>query len=369
MGLVGSDACSSHPSGSARDKIERLESELTREKEQFRKFDSKEKDLLQELAQLEREVASKRQDVETIQGRLRETRRSIEDMKQTFSTLEKRMLGVEGRLGDRLVHLYKYARRGYLNVLAGAEDLDQFRRRVKYLRSTMVADERIMAAVVQERYGLKRELAQVQEQLGGVKALEEEEMGRLSSLRSELEEKVVRLVNIHKEKEFYETAVKELESAAGGMKQTVMTLDEKSSEKPMPFSNFNAARGRLPLPMEGKIMRAERVLGASAGHLTGGILVEGSENAVVKAVFPGRVDYSDLVKGYGEVTIINHGSRFFTVYAHLARRDMQTGVMVREGDVVGLAGENRLSRRPWLYFEIRKAERRLDPFQWLNVRP
>jgi septal ring factor EnvC (AmiA/AmiB activator) len=98
-----------------------------------------------------------------------------------------------------------------------------------------------------------------------------------------------------------------------------------------------------------------------------GIYIEGPSGAEVRSIFPGRVDFSGWLKGYGQVVLINHGSRFFTVSGHLAERFKSEGDMVQAGAVIGLLGETGSLAGPRLYFEIRKEGISLDPLKWLKV--
>jgi septal ring factor EnvC (AmiA/AmiB activator) len=96
------------------------------------------------------------------------------------------------------------------------------------------------------------------------------------------------------------------------------------------------------------------------------ILVECTSHTKVRAVFPGRVDFSGPLKGYGKVVVINHGSRFFTISALLSERKKGKGDLVKAGDVIGLVSGNGSANGGMLYFEIRKAGRNLDPLKWLK---
>ena len=98
-----------------------------------------------------------------------------------------------------------------------------------------------------------------------------------------------------------------------------------------------------------------------------GFYIEGPPGAKVKSIFPGRVDYSGWLKGYGQIIVINHGSRFFTVFAHLEQRLTSEGEMVGKGEVIGLLGQTGSMEGPRLYFEMRKGGRQLDPLKWLKV--
>jgi len=124
---------------------------------------------------------------------------------------------------------------------------------------------------------------------------------------------------------------------------------------------------KLLLFFNGKIIKDNSKVGERTLHIRKGIYIGGPLGSEIKAVFPGRVDFSGQLKGYGQVIIINHGSRFFTISAHLLQRNKEEGDMIEEGDVIGLLGQSGSLSGPRLYFEVRKAGKNLDPIKWLKV--
>ena len=87
----------------------------------------------------------------------------------------------------------------------------------------------------------------------------------------------------------------------------------------------------------------------------------------MRAVFPGRVEFSGQLKGYGEMIILNHGSRYFTISARLSKRNKKEGEMVKAGEVIGFLGASDGANPPKLYFEVRLGENPLDPGKWLKA--
>jgi len=97
-----------------------------------------------------------------------------------------------------------------------------------------------------------------------------------------------------------------------------------------------------------------------------GIFFESSASQEVKAIFAGRIDFSGRLKGYGETIIVNHGDRYFTVYALLSHRIKRKGGNVTQGEVIGRVGsaEGQLDKR--LYFEMRESDKPLAPAGWFG---
>jgi septal ring factor EnvC (AmiA/AmiB activator) len=232
----------------------------------------------------------------------------------------------------------------------------------------MGEDRMVLKGMLDVLQDHENQVKAVEEKFNIVKRLESEESRQLSQLKEGLNKKVLLLMKIHKEKEFYETAVKELNIAANKLKETLNGLEKKTKKQVKLKSDFAEYKGNLNLPYEGKIIRDFHPLGTGPGMTHQGIFIKGKERGAVKAIYDGRVDYSGWLKGYGQIVIINHGSRFFSVSAHLSERKLDKGDMVCKGDIVGLAGESGSLSGPGLYFELRRAGEPLEPLKWLKGR-
>jgi septal ring factor EnvC (AmiA/AmiB activator) len=350
---------------SKQDQIDQIEEDLSRERAQFLKFGEKEKDLLKDLSSLEKEIEEKKQNLKDLEESATRIKKELNEGQAKLTQLENALSEVEGRLGRRLDAFYRYAKRGYVRLLATSKGFDILRKRIKYLKAIMKDDLGLMntMAGLQQKY--RQEILGVKDKLLELDRLEKTENSHMVSLKEDIDRRVVLLMKIHKEKEFYETAVKELGLAAQNLKETILNLDKKGEGKLLPLpSNFEESKGKLPLPLSGKIVRDESPSGQNGSK---GIFVEAPSGAEVRAVFPGRVDFSGALKGYGQVIVINHGSRYFTVSAQLARRYKEAGENVRAGDVIGSLPEIKSMERSWLYFEIRQGAGNLDPLKWLKV--
>jgi septal ring factor EnvC (AmiA/AmiB activator) len=201
-----------------------------------------------------------------------------------------------------------------------------------------------------------------------IKNISTEKKAHLMSLKKELEKEVLLLMKIHNEKEFHETAVLELQTAAEGLRQTLKEIEKKDNHRINRSCHFEDFRGKLPYPLEGKIIGDQKLPGSARAGVHKGVVIEGASSSDVKVIFPGVVAFSGRLKGYGELVIINHGSRFFTVSANLSKRNKIEGDVVKEGDILGQIDGKKSLKGAKLYFEIRRAGKNLDPRKWLKAK-
>jgi len=362
-----SPAFSTSESDKKESQIKKIETDLSREKEQLLKFKFKEKSLLEQLSSIEEAVDEKNRLIKGLRRKIRLRRNELEIQQKRLKQLEQDLIRTERRLVKRMVAFYKYAKRGYVQILATSRDLDQLRKKMRYLKFIMNEDRSVLREMADEQMRYKRELSSLKGKLAIIDEMEKMENKQLHAVKKDMEKKVILLTKIHQEKEFYETVVKELQQAAYQLKETLLNLDrERKKRTPLP-TGFEASKGKLPLPFNGKIIKDKSRVGIKTLHIRKGIYIGGPLGSEIKAVFPGRVDFSGQLKGYGQVIVINHGSRFFTISAHLLQRNKEKGDMLEEGDVIGLLGQSGSLMGPRLYFEVREAGKNLDPIKWLKV--
>src|SRR4051812_10859374 len=73
--------------------------------------------------------------------------------------------------------------------------------------------------------------------------------------------------------------------------------------------------------------------------------------------------------GYGNVIMIDHGVGLATLYAHLSRVDVAVGQVVQQGQQIGAIGATGFATGDHLHFEVRVADKPVDPMPWLPPRP
>ena len=97
-----------------------------------------------------------------------------------------------------------------------------------------------------------------------------------------------------------------------------------------------------------------------------GYFYESNKAKLVSVVAPGRVRYVGQQPGYGRIVVIDHGSRYYTVYANLKSTKVKKGQEVGKKQALGLTGHSHLQWGRGLYFEIRHFSQPQDPKLWLK---
>jgi murein DD-endopeptidase MepM/ murein hydrolase activator NlpD len=135
--------------------------------------------------------------------------------------------------------------------------------------------------------------------------------------------------------------------------ETLKEIVEKSvAVETAPGSGEGA--GTLDLPVKGRIsstvgLRPDPINGDIRMH--NGIDIAIPEGTPVRPVASGRVAYSGLQPGYGNMVIVQHEDGMISIYAHHSRNLVKTGDRVTKETKIAYSGSTGHSTGPHLHFE------------------
>ncbi|MDX2428969.1 MAG: peptidoglycan DD-metalloendopeptidase family protein [Xanthomonadales bacterium] len=123
-------------------------------------------------------------------------------------------------------------------------------------------------------------------------------------------------------------------------------------------------KGKMLIPVKGRVKYAYGQPRTAGLHWQGW-LISANIGSEVKAIARGRVAYSDWLRGYGLLMIIDHGDGFMSLYANNESLLREVGDWVETGSNISTVGTSPLNGNG-LYFEIRKDGKAMDPAVWLK---
>jgi septal ring factor EnvC (AmiA/AmiB activator) len=142
-----------------------------------------------------------------------------------------------------------------------------------------------------------------------------------------------------------------------------------SPDRLKPAMPFEAAKGSLRLPAQGRRVKRFGDADASGGTVKG-ISLQTRPEARITAPADGWVVYAGEFRSYGQLLIINAGGGYHVLLAGMSRIDVSLGQFVLAGEPIAVMGNSAApsqgddSSRPVLYVEFRKDGRPIDPDPW-----
>lgn len=239
---------------------------------------------------------------------------------------------------DRITMYYHYLLSEKQNHIAAVQNLHHDVEEKNKAITTLLQQEQTLSTTLQtEKQGLE--------------AKKQAQLALLQSIREHIPNTSGGLNGLAKDK--------------GHLRQIV----ESSATSPASRQNITATPAAHLLPFARLRHRLPKPVAAFSGRprvLHHGVTFFAGEGSDVKAVYPGKVVFSDWLKGYGLLIIVDHGQGYMTLYAHNRSLLKQKNDTVSQGDIIAKVGHTGGIAQNALYFEVRQRGQALSPLQWLG---
>lgn len=299
-----------------------------------------------ELAEVDRRLVARQADLERLRGKQAAT---------------------EQQLKKRLTALYKIGQVGIARALLSAAGTPlELAEKYAFLSRVVRHDRQMMTDYRQQAIAARVALDDLQQLRERQAAVAAQHRAAQAALNSAGQAKKQLLAGLRTDEAKLTTAVDELRAKAARLAELVKKLETTQTQSYTGVgADFQSQRGRLKWPVNGKV----RTGFGTTRHPELGTLIEsnGFEIAIppqtpVRSVWAGRVLYASPLKGFGNLMVIDHGDKYYTLYAHAARFTRKVGDTVASEEVIAFSGHD---GRDAVYFEIRHRGSPVDPSQWL----
>jgi septal ring factor EnvC (AmiA/AmiB activator) len=176
----------------------------------------------------------------------------------------------------------------------------------------------------------------------------------LAKLEKTIQSNSERLKKMQADRTRIESLLRELEAS-------VLNLPLPSDSEP-----FSKQKSKLPWPSHAKVSTKFGSKIANGKLTQNGIRFDTKENDSVTAIYSGRVIFSNWIRGFGLLIIIDHGEQFMSLYGNNKSLTKETGDWVRAGETIAISSESTTNPESGLYFEIRKNGQPINPLKWLR---
>jgi len=352
---------------------EQVQAELERLAEQLNSLDfwlsraeERRLRLLADLREKDRAVASAVTEVEasdTVLARIEVDRAQLETERDR---LKEKQSQEAARIGDHLAAAYRLRGQHFLRVLLDQGSVAPVQRLLVYHRYLITArlealsSYRLATSLLEENAQAlaAREAAERQERLLLVAHRRElmrsraERRALIASLESDVQDRVSRREALLRDQGRLQTLFAELQgrfSAVGG-------------------ADFAGRKGSLPWPLEGVLLSRFGEARAEGNLRWHGLLLRAETGSPVRAVHNGRVVFADWLRGFGLLTILDHGDGYMTLYGYAEMLAKRPGDFVEGGEVIARAGQSGGMQASGIYFEIREHGAATNPLSWVAGR-
>lgn len=351
-------------------KLDRIKSKIVQSEKKLQEYKKKEDEVIEKLDALERQLIRENIKVKEINSEIGDIKQNIQQYHKVVDRLKAEIADVKNDFDKRLVALYKYHNRSGLRILLSSRTYNDFLRQDKLLNRIVTDDYNLIKDTLRKIDDRIESEKKLREQRNRLLKEKEEYAKRTLRIASAKEDKISLLKKTRQEKELQLAAISELKRYARELQSFIDRLPEEEKDFHALTRKFSSMKGKLPFPVKGPILtRFGRKEHAELHTFTfqKGIEIKAPEGREIKSIFEGKVIFADWFKGYGNLLIINHGEKYYSLSAHASRLFKKTGDLVGQGETVALVGDTNSLKGSCLYFEIRHQGKPMDPLEWLEV--
>ncbi len=332
------------------------------------KAEGKKNELQKLLKKNELEISRIGKGIHKVQQQLNDAQKRLKKLQKKKKSLELQLKNQQAYLKKQIVTAYSLGRQPAVKVLLNLEDpqkidrtlayydyfnkarakeIESYRTTIKHLSDTRSAIDQENDKLINARSQLVTSKAELNESQRSRKRT-------LARLNDSIKGKSLELEKLTNDQKRLEQLLKEVEKAIANL-----TLPEDSR----PFSQL---KSKLPWPTHGRVTEyyGSRLAGGKLRR--NGVIIETNSAIQVSAVHYGRVVFSDWIRGFGLMTIVDHGGGYMSLYGHNKSLLKEIGDWVRTGETIAYSGNSGGQKETGLYFEIRKNGRPQNPLKWLQ---
>ena len=367
-----------------KEKIESLKKEL----------DSKQQahtEAADSLKQSEQSISEANRKLHELSQQQKSNRATLQNLQQEKSTLDQTIQQQQRQLSQQLYQQYLNGQQSYLQVLLTQRDPGAISRELHYYgyvaraRAGLIRDlkqnlRQVTTLNQQTTTALKQISDLKAEQEAQRKALETEKAERrkvLSKLATQIKLQRGEISKLRRDEKRLSDLVTRLARIVPPTPKPQKSLKNRPEETrnndsvpTQAFSggNFIALKGKLHLPVRGKLANRFGTAREDGGVSWKGLFIQAGEGEEVRAIADGRVVFADWLRGFGNLLIVDHGNGYMSLYGNNQAVLKRVGDAVSAGDAVASVGNSGGNEASGLYFEMRHQSRPFDPLSWCVVK-
>jgi len=350
----------------ARGQLQELQGEIQRINREIASAGARRSKLQRKLRDSELRLGTLQREMSDTLGEIRETQGELSTLESRRSALEESRDRQQARVAAELRSAWQMGRQGQFRVLLNQESPHTVARAMGYYRYFFEARNELLEEyrqTLRELETVEREIADTLEQLearqtdleaqqASLLKVQEKRERAVAAINASISSKSERLQQLEEDR-------KELEHLLQAIEEAVVDL-----EVPADYQPFEAARGAMPWPVEGKPSNHFGRPRNEGKMRWQGVNIPAREGATVRAIHHGRVVFADWFRGSGLLLIIDHGDGYMSLYAHNQSLLREVGEWVTAGTPIGTVGSSGGLAQSALYFEIRHQGKPTDPEPW-----
>ena len=366
--LLISAGLSANSEQQVQQRMQQLQSDIGSLQDWLNKAQNQASDLQKQLRSNEKKISSLRKAIKQNQQSSKKSVSRLTKLQQQSSHFQDALSEQHQQLSNQLKNQYQQGQNSASNLLLSLDNPSTLARNMAYYQYLNQASANQMAVyrqtlnslalVQQEQADLALELQQYDKQL-------QEQTQNLTQAKTKLATNLNQLKNKQASKAQRLTSAKADQIQAQELLEQIQVAISKANIQVANIPLVDA-KGKLPWPLKGKVLNRFGASNSAYPLSQQGWLIAAQEGSDVVAIHGGQVVFSDWLKGYGLVIILDHGDSFLSLYGQNQALYLSVGDYAAAQQLIASSGKSGGNTQAAVYFSLRKQGKPLNPKQWLQ---
>ncbi|ARD44578.1 peptidoglycan DD-metalloendopeptidase family protein [Colwellia sp. PAMC 21821] len=296
------------------------------------------------------------------------TRKKLDQLSTEKKQLELAKKQQEQILAKQLRAAYSTGHHDYIKLILNQEKPSSVQRTIthyQYLNTARIKEIEAFKSTITQLNDVTQQYQQQAEQLSQLTQTQSQQK-QILELSKAKQKQTLQALNKKALTEQQKLAKLEREESALVSLLKKMAADAEKAKKAKEAKNLvglSKLKHKLSWPVKGRINHS---FGSSKqGYLKWkGVFLSAPIGREVKTIHNGTILFSDWLKGYGLVTVVDHGDGYMSLYGHNQALLKSVGDRVEAGEPIALVGQSGGQTNSGLYFEIRHTGIAVNPKLW-----
>ncbi len=268
----------------------------------------------------------------------------------------------ERLLAQQLRAAYTTGQHDYLKLLLNQDQSEKIQRTISYYQYLNQARTKEIDSFQVTIAQLLQVSTEHQTQVEHLQQLKDEQLQQDTRFRSSKLQRSKTLKKLSRQLLSSQQQLNKLKAEENNLNQALNKLAALIQAE-IDLTGLSKLKRKLSWPVKGRILH--RFGTRKQGYLKWkGVLISAPISRQVQTIHNGKVLFSDWLKGYGLLTVIDHGNGYMSLYAHNQTLLKSVGDRVETGEPIALIGQSGGLEQSGLYFEIRHQGKALNPKLW-----
>lgn len=324
------------------------------------------------LKKTETEIGNVTAELRQLDSQIATVRQKIQDLYAERSTENARLDSMRAGLAQELQVAYMTGKQEQVKLILSQEDPATVGRLLVYhgyYARARVDRMQDLLASLQHMSEIEQTLVEKQAE---VVQLRQQQANKSSRLVAEQDKRRKILGQLQTDLQSRTTELTTLEQDRVRLQKLVQSLTLALQDFPqddVQYTSLRQLKGKLRWPVAGRITQPFGVKDAHGTLRTRGVLIATRAGSDVHAIASGRIAFSDWLRGFGLLLIIDHGKGYMSLYGQNRSLYKEVGEWVERGETVAAAGDSRGQPNAGLYLELRKDGKPFNPGRWFSGKP